>query len=245
MGSMLSAIVIAAKVFLGLASLFSSTLDRFKRSPEIPVPNPTRSFWMDEEEDFMSSKELPEYADIIIIGSGISGTSAAYNLLSRLSTSSSTIGSVVMLEARAVCSGATGRNGGHIKADDYSDYEVLKEYFGKDAAMKVLDFRRSALKDLMEIDQECCGGQGQVRAVETLNCFFGESQWEKAKKKLAVWRGDMGEVTGKFTHEVFEGEEARKVSFDVLWQHSMNDLITTNGSCSRSSPYPRNAQALF
>ena len=45
----------------------------------------------------------PAY-DVVVIGSGITGTSFAYNALSRQGTLR-----VVMLEARDVCSGATGR----------------------------------------------------------------------------------------------------------------------------------------
>jgi len=83
--------------------------ERAKVPVTLPRPNPTTSYWQDppdEIADLQSTEHLPEYVDYIIIGSGISGASIAYNLLKK--TPHSTI---LMLEARQACSGATGRNG--------------------------------------------------------------------------------------------------------------------------------------
>lgn len=81
--------------------------------------------------NFRSSSNLPTDADVVIIGSGFSGSSVAYHLLVDekergdkgdgdkkngyySQPSSSAKPRVVMLEARQTCSGATGRNGGHL-----------------------------------------------------------------------------------------------------------------------------------
>ncbi len=76
----------------------------------LPRPNPTTSYWQDppdaEVADYLSNEKLPQVADTIIIGSGITGACTAWNLLQK-----SDHESVMMLEARQVCSGATGRNG--------------------------------------------------------------------------------------------------------------------------------------
>lgn len=91
-------------------------------SPGIPVSNPTTSFWL-QNPPFpdlvdMRSKTLPKTADIVIIGSGITGASVARTILSECA-SMGINRRVVMLEARQICSGATGRNGGHIKCTPY------------------------------------------------------------------------------------------------------------------------------
>lgn len=65
--------------------------------------------------------ESVERADVLIVGSGITGAGVAWNLLEGVGDSSSSDGSgkeedkkgmrVVMVEAREACGGATGRNG--------------------------------------------------------------------------------------------------------------------------------------
>jgi monoamine oxidase len=84
----------------------------------LPRANPTISYWQDppdpEIADYLSgnvesrSRILPDTADILIIGSGITGSCIAYNLLQDQQNHGKKI---VMLEARQACSGATGRNG--------------------------------------------------------------------------------------------------------------------------------------
>lgn len=77
----------------------------------LPQPNPTISYWQDppdaEIADYLSAESTPETADIVVIGSGITGTSIAHGILHNKTTA----GKIVMLEARQACSGATGRNG--------------------------------------------------------------------------------------------------------------------------------------
>jgi hypothetical protein len=83
--------------------------ERARIPVSLPRPNPTTSYWQespDEIANLQSAKALPKYADYVIIGSGISGAAIAYNLLEKKPNSS-----VLMLEARQACSGATGRNG--------------------------------------------------------------------------------------------------------------------------------------
>jgi hypothetical protein len=76
----------------------------------LPRANPTTSYWQDppdsEIADYSSSAQVLETIDILIIGSGITGSLVAWNLLQSQGN-----GRVVMLEARQACSGATGRNG--------------------------------------------------------------------------------------------------------------------------------------
>lgn len=83
--------------------------ERARIPVDLPLPNPTTSYWQDppdEVANLQTTKELPKYADYVIIGSGISGTAIAYNLIKKKPNSS-----ILLLEARQACSGATGRNG--------------------------------------------------------------------------------------------------------------------------------------
>mgnify|MGYP002778891500 CR=1 FL=1 len=59
-----------------------------------------------EGERFDIDRLLPAEADVVVIGGGAAGCAAAYQLAKRGKQ-------VVLLEMRGVCSGASGRNGGH------------------------------------------------------------------------------------------------------------------------------------
>lgn len=77
----------------------------------LPVPNATTPYWRTQLhwiDEHRSTEELPVECDVVIIGAGMSGVATAYHLCDQ---AGSTKPSIVMLEARQVCSGATGRNG--------------------------------------------------------------------------------------------------------------------------------------
>jgi hypothetical protein len=83
------------------------------QTPPFPVPNSTESFWRTQRDPLDShrtTEELPSKADIVIIGAGYAGASTAYHLLEKTKDSPNKP-SIVILEAREACSGATGRNG--------------------------------------------------------------------------------------------------------------------------------------
>lgn len=82
----------------------------------LPRDNPTPSYWQDPPDgiaDLRSTTSLPETADVVIIGSGITGAAVAWHLLQEQGASEQQQRrqTIVMLEARQACSGATGRNG--------------------------------------------------------------------------------------------------------------------------------------
>ena len=99
---------IAVKQVLEISKSYEKLRKRIELSPGLPVQNPTLSFWMDVPSPIASYRPdtLPGYADVVIIGSGITGTSIARTLLAE---SKHDPVKVVMLEARDACSGATGR----------------------------------------------------------------------------------------------------------------------------------------
>lgn len=115
-------IVITEQLYQNLIPRFDETrclictLVPFNRNcikMSFPVPNSTVPFWrtdLDELDNHRSTVELPAEADIVIIGAGYAGASIVHHLL-EATTGSSKPPSIVILEAREACSGATGRNG--------------------------------------------------------------------------------------------------------------------------------------
>jgi glycine/D-amino acid oxidase-like deaminating enzyme len=79
----------------------------------LPALNPTKSYWQtsypNPVADHRSTSSLPSKATVVIVGTGICGVFAAHEIL----TQSADV-DILVLEARTVCSAATGRNGGHL-----------------------------------------------------------------------------------------------------------------------------------
>ncbi|GMG04823.1 unnamed protein product [Aspergillus oryzae] len=150
-------------------------LHRVFADPGIPGPlrESTSSFWFKDPHPQlanMQSPELPQEADVVIIGSGITGASIARTLLE----SSDQLGhigkktpAVVMLEARDTCTGATGRNGGHIleTVEEFADWEAL---YGLEAAKALMRFRLAHLAEILKVaDQYGLKKETQARKTNT------------------------------------------------------------------------------
>lgn len=102
-------VISRAKLLVGAVYLVNQTLDsldkRLKKSPGLPVPNPSLPFWTVPKSSIAAIRQpLPDHADIVVVGSGITAAAFVYNVLEADSALR-----VVVLEAREVCSGATGR----------------------------------------------------------------------------------------------------------------------------------------
>lgn len=102
-------VISRAKLIIGAVVMINRVLDtldkRLKKSPGLPIANPTLPFWTIPKSSISSIKQpLPDHADIVVIGSGITSASFVYKALEGNSSIR-----IVVLEAREVCSGATGR----------------------------------------------------------------------------------------------------------------------------------------
>ncbi|EKM50830.1 uncharacterized protein PHACADRAFT_200761 [Phanerochaete carnosa HHB-10118-sp] len=116
-----------------------------KPPPSLPVSNATESFWLRSPRVFPtpahgSEGPLTVDADICIIGSGITGVSAAYHLATHYASNSARKDPIktVILEAREFCSGATGRNGGHLTPSPFEGFNWLAKLYGKTEAARAL-----------------------------------------------------------------------------------------------------------
>jgi hypothetical protein len=79
-----------------------------------PVSNAVPSYWRKEVgsiDTHRSTAELPVEADVVVIGAGYVGASVVHHLIEESVRASRDLPSVLILEAREACSGATGRNG--------------------------------------------------------------------------------------------------------------------------------------
>ncbi|KAF9223828.1 FAD dependent oxidoreductase [Gyrodon lividus] len=207
MGNTLSLFRLALADFLENLHTFQTLKKRLQVSPGLPVDNPSRSFWMYPPSPIAQHcSTLPEYADFVIIGSGITGTSVAKALLDRCHAQGHAP-KLVMLEAREACSGATGRNGGHISPPLYHDYITLQQDHGDDIAQKMIKFRLAHLHELKRVaEEEGVFEESQWREVKTVDVFYNQEQFHKAKLKLQRYQQDLPFESSH--HRVYESAEA-------------------------------------
>lgn len=85
--------------------------------------------------------------DTCIVGAGIAGISIAYELIKRNRE-------VVLLEAREVLSGESGRTSGHLASDIDDGYVQVKKKHGQKGAQVVADSHQYALERVGEIARE-------------------------------------------------------------------------------------------
>src|SRR5574341_1195404 len=100
----------SARILMAAASLAAKTWPLAARIfPEKPDIDDNQSLWTAQTPDYRPGPPLRETitCDLAIIGGGFTGTSTAYHFSRRYPEKR-----VVLLEARSLANGASGRNGG-------------------------------------------------------------------------------------------------------------------------------------
>lgn len=163
----------------------------------IPPPTSTTSFWHSEPSAFLlnhhTTPTLPLEADIVIIGSGITGASAARFIAEDARAEHL---SVVMLDAREACWCATGRNGGHCQPllfDSTPDVAAFE--------LRNCSNVRSYIRDH---DVEC-----EWRDVAGCRTFWTEQLARAAREDVEGLKRD-APVLGKEVQVIESEEEMRK-----------------------------------
>ncbi|WWC73169.1 uncharacterized protein I206_107135 [Kwoniella pini CBS 10737] len=155
--------------------------------------------------DLRSSEKLPASAEVVIIGSGISGALTALNLLE----SRTPPNSIVMLEARELCSGATGRNAGHCKPDLWRGFTEYAKRFGNDQALKILANEketREALVKFIEDNKIQC----EVWNGKTMDVMMDNTVVEKAAETMKAFKAAGGDAS--FIDVILNPAEAEDIS---------------------------------
>lgn len=195
----------------------SSVNDQVVTNSYLPVPNPTTPYWRTELhhlDSHRSTKDLPSHSEVVIIGAGISGISVAYHLSQADSTDGGSPPSILLLEARQVSSGATGRNGGHVKAKTTSLLKVLE----KDGIEVVEDLTAyvgaqiEAYKDVIEREGLDCEFELRrsydVYANEKDAAALREA-WAKALKQQKSWTRSRQLIEADFAETLSSVKDAK------------------------------------
>lgn len=168
---------------------------------QFPVVDPIPTVWTAQPhhlDTHQSTPELPAKCDILIIGSGFAGVSTAYHILKNTKSQPS----VVLVDARNHSSGATGRNGGHIKPDTYYNTPKYERLYGTEQASRLQKFESSqvlAVKHLVDSEGLDCDFH-LTRAVDVYLDTEHAAQTKSAYQRLLrSGRFDLKDVhyTGK------------------------------------------------
>ncbi|CAA7269407.1 unnamed protein product [Cyclocybe aegerita] len=194
------------RVISALLISITSFSDALKPPSYLPHPNPTKSFWLYPPStnplgEVGSTGELTSSAHVCIIGSGITGVGAAWHLANQLGSQNvETKKKIAVLDAREFCSGATGRNGGHLTPTLFYAFRDRERAYGTDEARRsyrieqhtansLLDFIRA---NNLESEVDLFEG-GHLSVFRTAEEAAGaKADWEAARKADV----DMGDVDG-------------------------------------------------
>ncbi len=162
--------------------------------PGIPLPNPTQPFWLSEPSR-ISKLQSPwlETADVVIVGSGMTAASLTRSLYARRPALK-----IVLVEARELCSGATGRNGGHVKVMSPGVWFDRVRQYGRVEAIKVMQFEHGHLDAVVSCAKDY-GVQCDLRLLEGLDCYHDEYTMSRAVRALEEMRKDTPELAARYT----------------------------------------------
>ena len=173
----------------------------------LPHTEPTPSYWNTPPIPISYSRPSPSNEpSIVILGSGLTAVSTAYALLALLPTAH-----ILVLEARSVCDGATGRNGGHCKVVPHEELDKLTARLGVERAADLVRFQMRHLECLREVcemvDATSSREKTEFREVETVDLYVDENVFYEARGKVERMRKVMPDVEVK----VWTADEAKQV----------------------------------
>lgn len=197
-----------------------------------PVADAVPSYWRKQVgpiDNHRSTEHLPTQVDVVIVGAGYAGASIVHHIVEECVRRDRPLPSILILEAREACSGATGRNGtyhmpsriqfniaradsgnlgGHLKPDPLSRAASVLETHGKAVAEHVATFESrqvDAIKELVQRENCDCDFE-ETRVTDV--CFY-EAGRDKIKADIAkTVKAGISTAKGiKFT----SGSEAEEV----------------------------------
>ncbi|RUP44459.1 FAD dependent oxidoreductase [Jimgerdemannia flammicorona] len=123
--------------------------------PVLPWPS-TEPYWLQKMPwQAETQAPLPEKADVVVVGAGVTGLSTAY-WLRQLRPELK----VVVIEARGVSSGATGRNGGLCWPGLNDSFRQAVARYGLPAAKKFIKFEYTSFNAMRDFISRHCDTDG-------------------------------------------------------------------------------------
>ncbi|KAL3447780.1 FAD dependent oxidoreductase [Aspergillus insuetus] len=173
-----------------------------EQDPGLPRTSPTTSYWQTPEHKLSSiqSASLPSKTNIAVIGSGITGASVAKTILENHPTAQ-----VTVFEARTICSGATGRNGGQLAVNAAETYVKTREAVGPDMAGKIVKFHLKTLQAMRDVAREFSSEyypdaqDPEVTEVVKVRAFMNEESFRGVQDGVRELEADHPDLRGIYT----------------------------------------------
>ncbi|KAG5754617.1 hypothetical protein H9Q70_002723 [Fusarium xylarioides] len=131
--------------------------------PGLPVDRSPQSYWQHEAQKQQvppQTEPLPSSCDVVIVGGGYAGIATAYHILKTASPPPS----VFLLETKDPCSGATGRNGEHLRPDYLMGAASNSKRYSASAAAEIVQFEARHLDVIRALIKS-----------EAIDCDFAET----------------------------------------------------------------------
>ncbi|KNE99769.1 hypothetical protein PSTG_07056 [Puccinia striiformis f. sp. tritici PST-78] len=162
---------------------------------ELPTLDPIPSRWMKEYRSPLAShgqhERLPDQLvnNVTIIGTGLTGISVALKLIDSLSTAEARDRfnfkdnpfDIVFVEAREFCSGATGRNGGHLTASAILGTKTRSKKFSTEEAIRAVKLEEKSVKDILDLVHKH-NWKNQVDLVEGGNVHIFDNYTQQTRQ---------------------------------------------------------------
>jgi gamma-glutamylputrescine oxidase len=140
------------------------------------------SYWQRSSPSFSLSTNLPSVADVAIIGGGLLGAATCY-WLARAGVRG------VLLERKALANGATGRNGGFVRAGTAESYPEAIARLGPQTARAVMDItyeNRALLRQVLQEEEITC----DYREPGALQLALTEAQSEQQRQEVELLQAE-------------------------------------------------------
>ena len=142
----------------------------------------TVPLWLDEPHEPWPALDGDRTCEVCVIGGGIGGIATAWHLAQRGVTA-------VVLEAREIASGASGRNGGFFIAGAAPMYDRMRDLWGRERAAAIYAGTLAAQQEMLAV-ADSIGARGHFRITGMLRVGVDAAEAGAVRRHRAALRED-------------------------------------------------------